>query len=292
MTSSDLIEFGFDDGGVVRSNSIDFFKQTRNKEESRVSIISFSKQSESFFKRKAREGVAYTDQEKLEVITKMDERIAEHLKKDVKDVTEVDRLDLNNPKFWSSNVHFKEGLGTFRCLSDYHDGKVTRADICCKNVNDPTQTIMVAVLVYPVDRKNGGIDLDLLRERKCTEVQFWKLSAIKYGHIKSLYNDAQADNRMTIDLKVVMDGDPKYQKQVITTGQNAVWARPDMGPDLKEWVLDQGLRSAKHIERSLGRKLKKEELAEKLGLSNGSPALAASADAPVLNAKQYDDLLG
>ena len=95
-------------------------------------------------------------------------------------------------------------------------------------------------------------------------------------------------------MKIELDGDPTYQKQLITSGGTAAWARDTTDPEIKDWVLNQGLRNYKHVEKHLGFELSKEKLAEKLGIAAASAAALSSGEASAATPQtqtSYDDLL-
>lgn len=285
---SDAIEFGFDDSKSIKTSDVDLFKQSRSGEKTRVSIISFKRFHDGVIAKKAKEkGSPLSDAEKAEILGKVDAKLAEQLKKDPKDMTEADRLDIKNPRFSYAFTHFGEGVGTIRCLSKYHGTTVQQAEICCDKFGDATQTVGVVVMTYPVDDKLQ-VDEELLRQRKYTNFFVWKMSAQKFKKLETAYVEARNDNRFTIDLSVKLDGDPKYQKQEITALGGAAWARENTDPATRGWVLDQGLRLWKHVEKNLGFAMKKETLLEKLGQSK--PQLSGESATPAL-VSGYDELL-
>lgn len=289
---SDIMEFGFDDAKVIKNQGVDQFKQTRSGETSRISVISFKKFHDVVLAAKAREkGSPLTDQEKFELITKIDTRLSEQLKKPVDQLTEVDRLDIKHPRFSFAYTHYKDGVGTIRCLSKYENGVCVKPEMCCDKIGDADQTVGAVIMTYPTNQ-DGDVDEDLLKQKKYTGVNVYKLSSKKFKRLESAYKDAREDKRQIIDLKVKLDGDPKYQKQEISAGPNAVWAREGFDPSLRAWVLDQGLRAWKHVQGVLGYEMKKELLAEKLGQTSSSQLSsgAQSAETPKLQSS-YDELL-
>ena len=292
---SDIMEFGFDDAKVIKNQGVDQFKQTRPGEVSRISVVSFKKFHDVVLASKAREkGSALTDAEKTELITKIDSKLAEQLKKEVSQLTEVDRLDIKHPRFSFAYTHYKDGVGTIRCLSKFENGVCVKPEVCCDKIGDADQTVATVVMTYPMDR-DEQVDEDLLKQKKYTGIYVYKMSSKKFKKLESAYLDARNDKRLVVDLKVTLDGDPKYQKQNIAAGPNAIWARDGMDPALRSWVLDQGLRAWKHVQNSLGFEMQKDKLIERLGQAGGSAgalnAGAASAEAPKLQSS-YDELLG
>lgn len=285
---SDAIEFGFDDSKSIKTSDVDLFKQSRSGEKSRISIISFKRFHDGVIAKKTKEkGSSLTDAEKAEILGKVDAKLAEQLKKEPKEMTEADRLDIKNPRFSYAFTHFGEGVGTIRCLSKYHGTTVQQAEVCCDKFGDATQTVGVVVMTYPVDDKLQ-VDEDLLRQRKYTNFFVWKMSAQKFKKLETAYVEARNDNRFVIDLSVKLDGDPKYQKQEITALGGAAWARETADPATRAWVLDQGLRLWKHVEKNLGFAMKKETLLEKLG--QAKPQLSGEDAKPAL-VSGYDDML-
>ena len=291
---SDVMEFGFDDGKVIKNQGVELFKQSRPKEKTRVSIISFKKFADVVIAKKAKEaGHPLSDQEKAEIIAKVDAKLAEQLKKPVEQLTEADRLDIKSPKFAYAFTHYggeNSGIGTIRCLSKYEGNTVTKPELCCDKFGDADQTVGVVVMTYPVG-DDMQVDEDLLKQKKYTTFNVWKLSSKKFQKLQTAYAEARADGRQVIDLGVELDGDPKYQKQIINGMSSAVWARETMDPSVKAWVLDQGLRAWKYVSNNLGFEMKKDKLIEKLGGGGSSPQMgAASAEKPQL-VQSYDTLI-
>lgn len=271
---SGIVEFGFDEAKIVKTQGVEAFKQSRSGEVSRVSIIAFKKFHDVVIAAKTREnGKPLTDKEKAELIEKIDKKLADQLKKSVEDLTEVDRLDIKSPRFSMAMTHFGEGVGTIRCLGEYtHSGDgviLSKPGLCCRKFGDADQKIGTVIMTYPVD-DNGQVDGDLLTAHKYTNFWIWSLNAKKFKRVDSTYRDAREDKKPIIDLKVTLDGDPKFQRQLIEQGGTAYWAREDTDPALRTWVLEQGLRSWKYVSNNLGFEISAEKLAEKLGMGGGS----------------------
>ena len=292
---SEAMEFGFDDAKVIKHQGIDQFKLSKAGERARVSIISFKKFHDTVLGMKTKEkGSALTDQEKAEIIARIDGKLAEQLKKDVKDLTEVDRLDMKQPRFLFAYTHFDKnegGVGTIRCLSKYEGNTVVKPELCCDKFGDAEQTVACVLLKYPVD-SDGRVELDIFRMKKMTEISVWRMSAKKFKNLESTYVDARNDKNFCIDLRVQLEGDPKYKNLKIESGGGATWAREDMDPALRHWVLDQGLRAWKHVANNLGFEMTKEKLAERLSGAPAAKTVAAEAEQaePKLVAS-YDSLL-
>lgn len=288
--SSEVMEFSFDDGKVIKNNAVDLFKQTRSGEKTRLSLISFKKFSDGVLASKARDkGAALTDAEKADFIAKVDKKLAEQLGKTVEALTEVDRLDIKAPRFAFAYTHYRDGVGSVRCASKYEGSNVVRPELCCNKLGDADQTVAAVIMSYPV--KDGmQVDEELLAARKYVNFYIWRMSAKKFRKLEDAYKEARGDDKFTIDLIVTLDGDPKYQKQQIVPGSNAVWAKGKLDSEARNWVLDQGLRMWKHVPNNLGYEMKMDKLAEKLGM--GSPSLSGgdATEAPRL-VSSYDDLI-
>lgn len=293
---SDAVEFGFDDAKVIKHQGIDQFKLSKPGERARISVISFKKFHDSVLALKTKEkGAPLTDEEKAGYISKIDSKLADNMKKEVKDLTEVDRLDIKQPRFLFAYTHFDKnegGVGTIRCLSKYEGNTVVKPEICCDKFGDAEQTVACVVLKYPVDDE-CQVELDIFKMKKMTEVTVWRMSSKKFKNLESTYVDARNDKRFCIDLRVQLEGDPKFKNLKIEAPGGATWAREDMDPGLRHWVLDQGLRSWKHVSNSLGFEMTKDKLSERLsGTKSASASIAAEAqaDQPKLVAS-YDELL-
>ncbi len=295
---SDVMEFSFDDAKVIKNQGIDQFKLSKQGERARVSIISFKKFHDSVLGMKAKEkGAPLTDQEKAEYIAKIDAKLAENLKKEVKDLTEVDRLDIKSPRFAFAFTHYdqrdrdKGGVGTIRCLSKYEGHNLIDAKICCKKLGDAEQTVGTVLMKYPVD-EHMQVELDIFKMKKMVEFSVWRMSAKKFKNLESTYIDARNDKKFCIDIRLTLDGDPKYKNFKIENAGSATWAREDMDAATRMWVLDQGLRAWKHVSNNLGFEMKEETLTERLTGSSSMPQVAAEAQAeqPKL-VESYDTLL-
>ena len=292
---SDAIEFGFDDAKVIKNQGIDQFKLSKDGERARVSVISFKKFHDVVLALKAKEKEGpLTDEEKAGYIAKIDSKLAENLKKDVKDLTEVDRLDIKQPRFLFAYTHFDKnegGVGTIRCLSKYEGNTLVKPEICCDKFGDAEQTVACVVMKYPVD-EDLQVEMDIFKMKKMTEISVWRMSSKKFKNLESTYKDARNDKAFCIDLRVKLTGDPKFKNLSIENAGGATWAREDMDPAIRHWVLDQGLRAWKHVSNNLGFEMTKEKLAERLGAAPATKSVSADSEAaePKLVAS-YDALL-
>ncbi len=294
---SDIIEFGFDEAKLIKTSGCDPFKQTRPGEVSRVSIISFHKRADIILREKAIEkGAALTDGEKAELLQKIDTKIAEQLGKDVKELTEVDRLDVRKPKFAMAFTHFKQDvLGTVRCKSKREGVNIVKQEACCDKLGDADQVAGTIVVSYPTD-KNGDVDLDLLKRnaQKYLTIGVWKLGAKKFKKVDSEYKGALEDdkNKNVLDLIVELDGDPKYQKQIIKNPKVALWVREDFDAEVRNWILEQGIRNWKYVSNNLGFDMKLETMLQKLNEGGGGQLSGSSDDKPKLTSgASYRSLL-
>ena len=292
---SNIMDFGFDDSKVIKTAGVEKYKQDRPGKVDRVSLVAFKTFHDVLLAAKAREkGEALTDGEAAEICAKIDSKLAENLDKKPEDLTEVDKLDIKSPRFSFAFTHWGEGVGSIRCLSTYQGTTLVKPAQCCDKLGDAEQTVGTVIMTYPVDRQNQ-VDMELLIQHKYTEFWIWKLSSKKFKKLEGAYIEARNDDRPVIDLKVELDGDPRYQKQLISIASSATWAREDTDPEIRKWILDQGLRSYKYVSHNLGFEMKADALAETLGGQAASAAsLAASpetsASKPALQAS-YDDLL-
>lgn len=287
------MDFGFDDGKVVKVQGLDRFKINTSGQSVRISIIAFRKYHDVILANKRKEGEELTDSDKAELITNIDAKLAERLGKSIDDLTEVDRLDIKAPRFSMSHVHYKDGIGTIRCLSKYQGGQLQEAEVCCKDIGDAEQLVATICLAYPCD-KDGNPDMELIKLRKMVSINTLRLSAKKFKKVESVYGNARANDLPVIDLSCQLDGDPKYQKWAITNGLTAIWARDDADPEFRNWVLEEGIRNYKHVKNELGFEMKKDQLIAKL---RGGPEGANysgsnhSAAAPQIASTDYKGLL-
>lgn len=290
---SDVMEFGFDDGKVIKNAGIEEFKLEKNGK-ARISLIAFKKYSDVIIPRKAKERwenmteeerkgktlslSLFTDQEKLDIIKKIDEKIAERLSKEVKDLKEIDRLDTGSPKLWTSFTHFREGVGTFRCLGTYQKSTLIEAGKCCDDNGEAEQKAVTIVLKYPVNEHLQPV-MDMIKQRLYTEILLYRLSAKQYNRLESTFLEAREDGKARMDLKVTLDGDPKYKKHLYETS-NCFWGKEDFDPETAAWILDQGLRASKHCPNNLGMELKLQQYLEKAGQSPAAMSSGANEDKP------------
>jgi hypothetical protein len=292
---SNVIDFGFDSAKVIKVSGVEVFKQTRSGEKHRVSIVSFYRHHDIILARKTAEaGRDLTDEEKAQYMSRIDAKLAERLKKPVEKLTEVDRLDITKVKLSMAYTHFHDGVGTIRCLSKYEGQTMVRPEVCCDRFGEADQKVGSVIMTYPIDDK-GQVDAELLKMRKYTNFYVWVMTAKKYKKLEAAYTDARNDKREVIDLRVTLDGDPKYQKQQIEAASTAFWAREDADPEIRNWVLDQGLRAHKHVGFNLGFEITRDKLMEKLsmlssGASSSQVSASAQSDAPRL-VSSYDELL-
>ena len=294
---SNIMDFGFDDSKVIKTAGVEKYKQDRPGKVDRVSLVAFKTFHDVLLAAKAREkGAALTDDEAAEICTKIDSKLAENLGKKPDELTEADKLDIKSPRFSFAFTHWGDGVGSIRCLSSYQGTTLVKPAQCCDKLGDAEQTVGTVIMTYPVDR-NNQVDMALLLEHKYTEFWIWKLSSKKFKKLEGAYIEARNDDppRPVIDIKVELDGDPRYQKQLISVASSATWAREDTDAAVRQWIMQQGLRSYKYVSNNLGFEMKADTLAEKLGGQAASAAALAaspetSASKPALQAS-YDDLL-
>lgn len=295
---SNLMDFSFDDGKVIQAQGIEKFKQEKSNQQNKVSIVAFKSHAETVFAAKAKErGEPLSDEEKAELNSKVDVKLAENLGKKVDDLTEIDRLNLKSPRFSVAWTHYGEGIGTIRCLSERDkSGQVVKPALCCKatsRLKEAEQKIATLVMVYPTDEE-GKIEHDIFMQRKFTRFEIWRLTPKKFRAIQSCYTDARENNVEIVDLRVVLDKDPKYQNQVISNPVGAAWAKDDVDPEVRNWVLGTALKNYKYVKNELGFEMSVEKLSEKLsGMQASSSALSegsASASSPRVQ-NSYKNLL-
>jgi hypothetical protein len=295
MSESQVIDFGFDDANIIKISNADVFKQSKNGEIARVSLIWFKTHHESYLKKETiKKGGPLTNEETAALFEKIDKKLAEKLNKSIEQLTEVDRLNIGEPKFKMNRVHYKEGLGTIKCLSRYEGSTIVKAEECCNRLGDADQRIGTVIMTYPIGDEEQ-IDFDLLNAKKYTKFWIYVLAPKKAMTIKSCYDEAKREGGDVIDLKVKLDGDPKFQKQIITGTRSAGWAKDTTNPEIKNWILEQGLRLQKYIVQNLGYDMKVETMLEKLGAGQSSSYTQnrqdSGGEAPKQMVQSYTDLL-
>lgn len=291
---SDVMEFGFDDGKVIKNAGIDEFKLSKSGEKARITLIAFKKYSDGILVKKAKErweGLSeedrvkkplslalFTDQEKLEIIQNIDKKLAERLSKPVADLREIDRLDTTSPKFWMGFTHFREGVGTFRCMGQYKGSTLVEPGKCCDDNGDAEQKAVTIILKYPIG-EHMQPNMDLMKQRLYTEVLLYRLSAKQYNRLEGTFLEARQEGKERMDLKVTLDGDPKFKKHLYESSQ-CFWGKDNFDVETKDWILDQGLRASKHCPNNLGMELKLQQYLEKVGQSPTAMASGANEDRP------------
>jgi hypothetical protein len=289
---SDIINISFDEAKTVKVTGVDKFTQNKHAQQSLVSIISFRPFHEKIINKKANEkGSTLTSEEKADIILNVDKQIAKQLNKEVTALTEVDRLDIKSPKFGVAFTHFNEIVGTIRCLSEYEGSVLTKAELCCQKFGDADQKVATVIMTYPVT-DDGQVDYDLLKAKKYTNFYIWQLAAKKFKKITDVYNDARRDKADVIDLRVILDGDPKFQKQEIKRASTAFWATEECAPEIRQWILEQGLRSYKYVAQNLGFEMTKDKLIEKLATgSSSAPNQVKSGESHPVLVQSYEDYI-
>ena len=287
---SDIMDFGFEDSKVIRSSNAEYFKQTKPNERTRISIVSFKRFADIEIAKKQRDkGALLSDTEKADLASKLDKKIAEQLGKAVKELTEVDRLDVKSPRFAVSNTHYKDGLGTIRCMSKWEGSTLVRQESCCEKLGDPDQTIATIVMTYPVDN-SLQVEADIFSAKKYVNFYVWRMTSKKFQKLESTYRSAREDGKSVIDIKVQLDGDPKYQKQNFES-VNAHWAKEEVNPEIRQWVLEQGLRLFKNVDSALGYRMPMAMMMEKLGLGSGSGSEHHSGEDKPKLIRNYNDVI-
>lgn len=290
---SDVLEFGFDDGKVIKDSSVEEFKLEKGGK-ARISLVAFKKLSDGVILKKVKERFEnfseeekakrplslslLSDQEKLDVIAAVDKRIAEKLGKKPEEVKEIDRLDITKPKFWMGFTHYRDGVGTIRCMGTYKGTTLIEPGKCCEKIGDAEQRAVTIVLQYPIG-EHMQPNLEMMKQRLYTNVLLYKMSAKQYKRLESTFVEAQSDGKPTMDLKTSIDGDPKFKKHLYETA-SCFWAREDFDPEVRAWILDQALRAAKHCPNNLGMEMTPQKFLEKLGESPAAMASGASEDRP------------
>lgn len=265
---SDIMEFGFDDTNVIRTSNVEYFKQTKPNERTRISIVSFKRFADAEYIKKMKDkGSPLSDSEKNDINNKVDKKLAEQLGKSIKELTEADRLDIRSPRFGVAHTHYREGIGTIRCQSQWEGSTLVKQGLCCEKLGDPDQTIATVIMTYPVNRELQ-VESEIFAAKKYVSFYLWRMTSKKFDKLRSAYKSAREDNKMVIDLKVTLDGDPKYQKQNFES-VTAHWAKEEVNPEVRSWVLDQGLRLYKNVDSALGYKMPTGMLMERLGMGSG-----------------------
>lgn len=292
---TDILEFGFEDSNVVKSNDLEMFKQSANAKKHIISIIAFKKHSDKVLAKKHAEaraaGKSLSEAEIADVLAKVDAKLAERLGKPVESLTEVDRLDPTSPRFGVANTHYAEGVGSFRCLSTFSGQNVTKREICCEKYGDPQQQVATIIMTYP---GQGQVDKELLKQQKYVEFYAWRMTGKKFQQINQTYTDARNDEKQVINMRVTLDGDEKYQKQKIEVQGHATWNLEGF-EDTRQWVLDTGYRMFQQIDKTLilGQKWTKDKLLSKMSGSGAAAQITGGDDEkpkPQLTTS-YDELI-
>lgn len=275
------IEFGLDNAKIIKAAGCEAFKQSRPGETSRITIIAFRTYYDvKLREREIEKGSPLTDAEKADTISKINVRLSEHTGKPIDQLTEIDKLNPKEPKFGFSFTHFRDGVGTIKCLSKYEGNNVIKPAVCCDKMGDADQTVGTVILQYPID-KEGQLDLELFKQKKYTSAFIWKLGSKKFMKLRAVLAEQKNEQRQTIDLRVELDGEVKYQKQNIHFVSSAAWIREDVPTELRQWVLEQGLKNWKYVKGSLGFEMTVDKLLERLG---AAPQISEESAKPQVQA--------
>jgi hypothetical protein len=300
-----VMQFGFDDAEAVVNTELPVFLQSASERKSRISVISFKSHVQVWIDKFVAENKALPSTDEInEQRKKIDEKLADHLKKPVDELTEVDRLNIQVPAFASAMVHYKQGVGSVQCLSKWEKGSRVTNEICCDRMDEPKQKIGCAIAHYVGLDENLDPNMDVLRLKQGLKFNAWMMNPSKYTSVKVSYNDGRRQLRemeentgkklpAVFDLRCELDGDPKFQNQKLSH-MGCKWAHSTVPKEVQNFVLAQGLKIFKMLEKGnkqMGYEISKEKLAEKL--SSGSSSSGSSqdtADKPQLNSN-YDELI-
>ena len=121
---------------------------------------------------------------------------------------EKTRVTLINMNFMRNHIHYIDGIGTFRCMSEYDERNQwpTRRATCCKfpKKNDPTKfenaknRLLVPVIEYPVMRTDGKT---LIQGAK-PKLKMWNMNYVEEQALYAILKDYSpvADDYTKADL--------------------------------------------------------------------------------------------
>jgi hypothetical protein len=162
--------------------------------------------------------------------------------------------------FCGFETHFKEKK--FRCKST-KDHK----EVCCTHGyegNTPKWSIGTVIVVYQLDESEG--------KKKLTgyEVTPWLFNSVVYRQIADAFED-HPDK--LVDLKITVE-DPKMMKFSINASTTSYWTQD---PKLKARLLAEAKPQFDSLPKRLGSNLSVAEIADLLGLSDGTGASDSSS---------------
>ena len=121
---------------------------------------------------------------------------------------EKTRVTLINMNFMRNHIHYIDGIGTFRCMSEYDERNQwpTRRAVCCKfpKKTDPTKfenaknRLLVPVIEYPVMRADGKT---LIQGAK-PKLKMWNMNYVEEQALYAILKDYSpvADDYTKADL--------------------------------------------------------------------------------------------
>ncbi len=108
---------------------------------------------------------------------------------------EKTRVTLINMNFMRNHIHYIDGIGTFRCMSDYDERNQwpTRRAICCKfpKKTDPTKfenaknRLLVPVIEYPVMRTDGKTPIQGAKPK----LKMWNMNYVEEQALYAILKD-------------------------------------------------------------------------------------------------------
>jgi hypothetical protein len=254
----DDVGLGAEDKKHARSNQLEWFKGEKNRIY-RVSLVYFNPLKDAVARAVKKKNPAATKEEIIAAIQSVYTKKAESLSKSVDQLTEGDKLDLNNVRFKKIEAHYKEGVG-YVVSRLGKDG--SEADSVWKTLGDLKTYFTTCLVVYPTTL-NGEVIKDQLTTN--WTVIPWRFSNKVFRRLHDV-----ADSLRSNELNICMQDltlkctNSDFQNFDIDGAGKALWR---MNEKFSAKVLEQACPIYEKLQPF--RELSTADLKLKLGITDG-----------------------
>ncbi len=280
------VGLGEEDRGKVQSKRADWYKGVKDRTD-QVALMCFNSIEEKLIRKaaaqKAEEGKGeLTDAQIVALRKKAIEMAAKNAgKTDLSQVTEVDMLDLNDPRFKIYELIFDEREG-FKFIVSRKGKDGPEADAVWTRLPASETKVTTLLFQYPTNQEG---DVDEARIQSSGKLVPWKAGPDKFQKIVALSKGCLKNgfSLSTQDLSFACK-DSGFQKLDIALAGPALWLK--QGEAFKHRILTQAIKMYPTL--IPGKEWTTDQLREKLGLgasaatsaTSGTVAGVASEEAP------------
>jgi hypothetical protein len=260
---TDSVGLGDEDKGRV-GKQMDWYKGEKGRTD-RIAIIYFDRIDASSLRKALRsgQGKSLSSDEKKAVALNARKAVAEKLGKSLDQLTEVDLLDLSEPRFKVFSASYKKEVGYVQWPA-----KLTpEEEKIWRKAGEKRDYITTLILQYPTER-DGDVDKERLKSDFTSgraRILPWRFSADKYAQIRKV-NKTQLENGgsvASVDLAISCQ-DTGFQKLEIHASGACLYHKNDR---YRQQVLEQAVPMYEKLNPF--RQMTTDELREKLGMSGG-----------------------